>query len=575
MTTQLSTDLPTDEATFNLVDRPWIRCSALDGADLVLSLREVFERAAGIGRLAGDTPAQDYAVLRVLLVILWRAHRDDPRLNGGDAMEMSEWWMDHYQRDTIGDLVHPVVTYLEQHRSRFDLFDTTAPFMQVADLGTSKGGHDGVRKLIPDAESDYFTMRSGPGLRMLPAPEAARWLIHLQGWNYSGIKSGAVGDERVKGGKGYPIGTGWNGRCGGVVLHGSTLAETLLLNTAPEQVFGADRSEDLPVWERQPGTAAARGTAWPTGPCDLLTWQSRRVRLVHEDEQVTGILVTNGDKVELRNQFADPMTAYRYSTNQSSKVEPVHMPKAHDPSRTLWRGIEPLLVRQGLTDGPVEVMDKQPATVAWLREMRDEPGAAAQTTVTVELVGMTYGPQDATITAAVHEEMPLRLAVLADADLRAAQALVSAATQTMKAAVAVGRFAGNLSAAAGGEYQFNVGATEALLNQLNEPFKTWLEQFNPGLNLQEQRSQWFDEVNRLAIRHAQVLVRGAGPRGLIGREDAEGRVISAATAWSKLTFSLNKTLDRQPSADRDRAARSGDELTDRLAVEATPAQSTA
>src|SRR5947199_72580 len=114
-------------------------------------------------------------------------------------------------------------------------------------------------KLISDVPNGapMFTTRIGGDLSV-PYAEAARWLVHCQAFDPSGIKAGAVGDDRVKGGKGYPIGVAWSGLLGGVLLEGRTLKETLLLNliAADFDVCGRDPAVDLPVWERPPVTAA-------------------------------------------------------------------------------------------------------------------------------------------------------------------------------------------------------------------------------------------------------------------------------------------------------------------------------
>lgn len=535
-----------EKPSFSLITKPWIRCVDVKGNVQTLSLSQVFAQARQLVRLSGESPAQDYAVLRVLLVVLWRAHRNDPRLSGFDPDGMSDWWLGHFLGEE--ELSDPIVDYLEEHADRFYLFHPLTPFMQVADLRTAKGGYDGVSKLIPDSESGYFSMRAGEGLDSLAPAEAARWLIAIQAWNYSGIKSGALDDERVKGGKGYPIGTGWSGRAGGVALHGRNLAETLILNSVPTAVFGQSVKSDLPVWERNPDTQSSRGVERSSGPSDLLTWQSRRIRLFAGGNAVVGALVANGDRVEQKNHFNDPMTAYRYSKNQSSKTEIVHMPKAHSVSRTLWRGIEPLLVRQGVVGGPEETRDHQPQTVEWLHQVKNLPGQLlGETVIGVELVGMVYGPQDSTISATVHEELPLRLALLADSDDKAAHLLVTATSRTMEAAVAVGQFSGRLAQAAGGTYAFDLDATETVLDQLNEPFKSWLENFTPSSDPVAARDRWFEHVRVTFTRYAQELVRGAGPRALLGREDGDGRFISAATAWNTLNFELGRKLERSQS----------------------------
>ena len=163
--------------------------------------------------------------------------------------------------------VAQIAPYLNRYRERFDLFHPETPFLQVAGLRTAKCETAELSKLISDVPNGapMFTTRIGGDLSV-PYAEAARWLVHCQAFDPSGIKAGAVGDDRVKGGKGYPIGVAWSGLLGGVLLEGRTLKETLLLNliAADFDVCGRDPAVDLPVWERPPVTAAEEAPATPS-----------------------------------------------------------------------------------------------------------------------------------------------------------------------------------------------------------------------------------------------------------------------------------------------------------------------
>lgn len=549
------TDSTPNEA-FDLTHQPWLRVLFTDGRRGVLSLREVFHQSREILRIAGETPQQDAALLRLLLVILWRAHRRaDERLSGWDPEGVIEWWVETFTGASPEASQAVVQRYLDETEDRWDLMHPTHPFMQVADLHTLKGEYSPVQKLVQDSESPYFSMRAAEGLDSLDLAEAARWLVHLQAWNYSGIKSGAVGDPRVKGGRGYPIGTGWTGRTGLVVVQGRNLAETFVLNTAPDVVFTDDAETDLPVWEREPDTAAPRGREHPTGPCDLLTWQSRRTRLHVAGGRVTGVLVANGDRIESQNTLADPMTAYRFSEPQSKKAgRDVWMPRQHNETRTLWRGIEPLFAHQADTSATV----RAPATIIALRQVKDDlmdelRGRDVQ--VTVELVGTVYGTQDSSVTATLHESMPLRLAVLMEGDVRVAQSIITAAEGAMTAAVAVGQFSAMLRQAAGHEYAFDADATARLLAAFNEPFKEWLAGYHPEPEqAHEQRRHWFASVERMTLVQARTQLRGASPAALVGREDPDGRLHSAASAWSLLRRRLAEAIGT-PELDARRANR--------------------
>jgi CRISPR system Cascade subunit CasA len=338
---------------FNLVDDPWIAVRNLDGNAEMLSLRELFHAAPRIRRIAGDLPTQDFAVLRIALAVLYRVV--EPRRAGKTVIDLvGELWAEDRLPLELID------TYFDEWRYRFELFDEVHPFMQVPDLATKSSEVKGLELLVPDAPGtgSLFTMRQA--VPALDAATATRWLVHCQAFDFSGIKSGALGDDRVKGGRGYPIGIGWCGWLGGIAVEGDTLHETLLLNYAPPRE--AD-PRDLPLWELPPLDAAARNTAeiGPYGPLGLFTWPIRRIRLSGEDDSVTGVLVCNGDPIGYWIQHNhEPMSGWRLSEPQAKKhkLPAAYMPRAHDPSRSLWRGLAAMLPAAGesASDGQTRSM---------------------------------------------------------------------------------------------------------------------------------------------------------------------------------------------------------------------------
>ncbi|WP_346845877.1 type I-E CRISPR-associated protein Cse1/CasA [uncultured Rothia sp.] len=533
--------------SFNLVEEPWIPCLMDGGTQQFLSLQETFQQAYQVRRIAGDSPQQDYAVLRVLLVILWRAYFEEAI----DENDPQQWWSDLFEQVGEEEFYQPILAYLQEWKDSFDLLHPKKPFMQASTLETSKGEHVGVQRLVPEAEQDYFTLRAGEGRESLSFAEATRWLITLQAWDYSGIKPGALGDPRVKGGKGYPIGTGWAGNTGGIVIHGENLGQTLLLNTVPDLVFneGYESDSDLPAWEREPQTASPRSTEMPTGPCDVLTWQSRRVRLFARNNRVDGVLVTNGDKIEIRNQYADPMTAYRYSKAQSKKgAPPVFFAKAHSEERTLWRGVSALLIQESREpNAKGEFSDKKVATLAHLSSLKDV-GLGIDQRIDVELIGFVYGPKASIITDSIHEVVPFKASLLLHESSQS-HYIVSAAQQAVAAAINLGQFAGFLKEAAGKNYEFVPDATESVLHELETSFKEWVLSITPETDGEKARNEWFDVVAQAIEEHAAILARGAGPKALIGRmadgdSGQQPKLLSTATALGRLRNSLKKTLER-------------------------------
>ena len=206
---------------FNLLDEPWIRVTRLGGETDEVSLLTLFREAEDIEGIHGEIASQDVAILRLALAICHRTM-------GGpeDVATWKEYWQ------TPGRLGAEACDYLERFRDRFDLRHPQRPFFQVAGIHSASGKTSGLASLIADVPngSPFFTTRIGPGLESIGWAEAARWLVHVHAFDPSGIRTGAVGDPQVKGGRGYPIGPGWAGQIGVITANGENLERTLLLN---------------------------------------------------------------------------------------------------------------------------------------------------------------------------------------------------------------------------------------------------------------------------------------------------------------------------------------------------------
>lgn len=547
------------EPRFNLVHEPWVRCLMVDGAVAELSLTGVFHHLRGIKRISGDVSTQDYSVLRILLAIVWRAASQLPDV---DNLE-SCWWHDLFTDEK--PLTDYVDEYLTQLSDRFWLIHPEAPFMQVADLHTSTDKVDGVARVIVDAESDYFSTRAGSARESLSFAEAARWLIHAQAFDYSGIKSGAIGDPRVKGGKGYPIGTGWAGATGGIVIHGDTLLETLLLNTPPSLVAGVaknedpDETQDLPVWEREPDGAAQRDSTSdasvsvpPTGPCDIVTWQSRRIRYAADNDHVTGVLIAIGDRIDIKNQLSDPMTGLRYSKNQSKGGLTVYMPNKHDPAKTLWRGVEPLLTRSGQVSGTsVNPASYRPAaTIAALNSLHPSQLPLSKP-VLIDLIGLEYGTQDAVVLNSLQDTLSIDLATLSSEGAQVAHAVRAMADKTLGASSSIASYAGMLrqAAAPGSEFSRQLHAEQRYLSQIESEFRQAIARMTLQSNLDAEQARWRDYAVRTALRLADELGAEAGPKAVVGWLDASDTLHSTARAQWWFKSALRKHFPYSPDGE--------------------------
>ena len=515
---------------FNLCNEPWIPVLYVSGQTQEVSLKQLFDESNSIRKIHSGDATTDVAILGVAVVIFFRAVLENKEEYGELYREPKKW----IQNISLGgsEQLYFVQDYLKKYQDRFNLFDAERPFMQVADLHTSKGEVKPVSRLVLDSESEYFSMRAEQALTSLSYAEAARYLVTVQAYDYSGIKSGAVGDPRVKGGKGYPLGVGWYGTTGKIIVHGENLIETLLYCIDYEQLLNVEKVkgkshrialQDKSVWERElPDTAAPRAykggdptkykdePAPAVGMCEILTWQSRRVRLFPENGRVTGVLVSNGDKWFDRNTYTDPLTAYRFSKNQSTQTNPVWMPKAHSAERTLWRGVDALLMRLDSS----QIKQDKPAPV--IRQISSGKYFPAGAKANVQLVGMVYGNQSAVIEGTIDESLSLELALLTEQGARISTTVRENIQITMDAAIALGQYAGNLLRAAGKEYEFRPSVTESILHRMEDEFRSWLADLSVSDDVSAQAAKWQSKVRRILEGEADQLAVSAGPKAAIG-----------------------------------------------------------
>lgn len=515
--------------TFDLLTEPWIPVILRDGATAELSLRQCFERSADIRKLSGDLPTQSFAILRVMLAICHDAigfHSED---------DISQLLRKGIDLSAIRD-------YLDKHPDRFDLFHSTRPFFQVPTLRTAKGEVAGLEKLISDVPNgiQFLTVRARAGLERISSAEAARWLIHSQAFDPSGIRSAAVGDAETKGGKGYPIGPAWCGQLGGVVLHGNSLAETLAFNLAPTPPNPLDR----PVWALDHlQTEQRQIDPQPQGPVSLLVWQSRRIRLAGDRYGVTGVVLCQGDRMTPQNRHGiESMTAWRYSKPQSKKLGiTVYMPLKHDPNRDLWRGLPALLQAQppkvdghdaSIRAGTLETLASQ-----W----EDAPDLTDR--LRLEAVGIDYGPQEATIAELVNDILDLRVSLLGKTAAEVV-AMVQDSIETCDTCVwSLGRMAANIAKAAGDFDGVDGAADNAKAmgwSAINGPARSWIATLTASTDVTTARREWQTTLRGVLKDCARRLADSANPAATIGRKTNFGFM---TTAKAELIF--DRTLHKE------------------------------
>ncbi|WP_282004737.1 type I-E CRISPR-associated protein Cse1/CasA [Propioniciclava sinopodophylli] len=503
--------------SFNLVTEPWIPVVYQDGSTADVSMSECFADASTITRIGGDLPTQSFALLRLLLAI---CH---------DAIGF------HSQRAvrrviSQGLDTASIVSYLNDSCDRFDLFHSTRPFMQVATLHTAKNEAAGLEKLISDVPNGapFLTTRGGRSLQRISPAEAARWLIHAHAFDPSGIRSAAVGDPNTKGGKGYPIGPGWAGQIGGVVLHGRNLAETLGYNL----IATPDNPADRPVWAlTAPHTEQRQIEPEVAGPVQLLVWQSRRIRLVGDHTGVTGVVLCQGDRMTPQNRHdIEAMTAWRYSKPQSKKFGiPVYMPLKHDPAKDGWRGF-PSMVSTQPTQEDGQDGTRRPATVMTLAEVSLDLDLDLDAVVGLEMVGIDYGAQEATVAELYHDRLDFRIGVLGEQAVEL-RTLIQDATRLADDCVwEVGRMAAHVARAAG-DFDGVEGTQERVRTEawaaLDHDARTWLADLRVDSDATAAKRAWHRIIRRVIESEADRVASAASPAADRGRVTKYGFMTTA------------------------------------------------
>lgn len=549
----------------NLVDDPWIPLSSPQRKVAEHSLRDTLLESHSFSGPVFPTPTLFPAVLRQVLLPVLLDSIGSPRT----STEWSEWFF----RGHFDEQQHEAVSrYLDQHLHSFDLFSSQRPFAQVAGLESSSRETKGSALLVPSIATGnnvpLFSSMTEAGTLPLRPAEATWWLLHAHCWDTAAIKTGAAGDPRVKGGKTTGNPTGPLGQLGVIVPTGTTLFETLLLNLPPH--VPVPGSLDRPQWRASgsdgqdgEGVASPGSPQWSIRPelglMDLLTWQSRRVRLVAEERpeglRVTKVVLCAGDRLS-RIPETEPHTAWTWIA-KPRKGQSRWRPRRHRPGRALWRGLESLLAVIPPEDR-TDISSDTEVTSELLREILElqTDGALSDTyPLRVTSAGVVYGNQSAVVEDVIADEIPLPLSALVTDD-HTQEVVTELVMQAEAVSRALDRVDSDLRRANGGspipwDKGHHPGAV--LLHALDPWARRALTLIQDHADhddrLEEVMEAWEKKVWQLSDEHAQRLLDAAPAQVFSGRK-VDNRVLCEATVHRYFRAALYKNLTRQAEQHR-------------------------
>ncbi len=523
---------------FNLLEEQWIVVMTDDkGSAKEVSLIELFQNAHAYKRLAGETPAQDFALLRFLLAILhtvfsrfddlgeayeWIALDEKfvPKNETVDEDDESEYnealfdtWKALWNAETFPEIIGK---YLEKWSNRFNLYDENYPFYQVteSDLARKNISKTGsispklINRLISESNNkiELFSPSSEKFKNSLTHPSLARWLIALQGYTGTADKV-KFPEMKVSASRGWLLGLG------SVYLSGSTLKETLLLN----MIVLDGVSKQSPIWEKefdekvndllykQPNNLSELYTNWSR----LLLLKERTDS--SEDVQIQAIQLPG---IDSREFFLEQMTLWQCPKTGNNKGR--FIPKSHPIDQSFWRSFghfspEGDISKEG---------HRRPGIIDWQNKLANE-NRLKNSIVTIVSVGLSYN-RDASqmVNDEVFDEINIHNEVLADVEEKNGW-VINISKEISKTKYVIDSI---LKGFASEIKQIRNLSNDGFVNTIIQdayfaidlPFRKWLSEIKFEDDKNKTIQAWRQTLHTIIMEQAQQLLKTAGKRDFIG-----------------------------------------------------------
>lgn len=523
------------EKEFNLLYEPWIVVMMQNNATQEMSILELFKNAHEVKKLAGELPTQDIAIMRLLLAIM---HAAFVRSNVSNEEEALQLWQELWGFKQFPYGI--IESYLKQYENRFWLFHPEFPFYQVAKL--ENGTEYLTKKLVgtlseSNNKTRLFSERVAIGKEQVTYAEAARWLLYVNAFDDTSSKP-------TKKDLGSP-GAGWLGKLGLIYAQGDNFFETLLLNfvlfDSSDEIFEDGSINAQAYWERDTVADKERvNIAQPRAQKELLTLQSRRLKLQRSGGVVTGFKLLGGDFFEKENALNEQMTMWR----QDAKTN-VYQPKRHQSSKQLWRDFAAILASGQET--------RESGIVKWL-EVLKEHQIYTKPLVNFCVTGIEYGDKDFFVEEIINDSIQLNASLLKKANQAWRNAIIDLLQQTEKAVAYLGYLAVDISVAGGNrrdskdKNRLFISANAKSLGyiKLGSAFREWLLNINIGANnIENDELEWLAIARKIIHSEGERMIAECSEKALAGwikkgKETDESS--NVFVSFRKFEMGLRKTL---------------------------------
>lgn len=544
---------------FNLLDERWLMVMTGEKGEIEeVSLKELFRNAHRYQQLAGETPTQDFAILRLLLAVLhtvftrftatgefyeWLAvdegtfqvkeeiDRDDTREYRKD---LEATWQMLWKEGRFPEVVNE---YLEKNRHRFYLLDDRYPFFQFPEIGEPdypySATDNSINKLngkILEGDPKKPRLFMSQYQTGLEYSVAARWLLYTNG--YAPSKSGNPGKKKKR----DSTGVAYLGKLGGIYASGKNLFETLLLNlNLPENAC-----VQKPIWEVEPSIHNFR--AIPNNLAQLFTYPSRQLLLKTNGgnriiEYRLDLAVSNFEYVP--NLRIEPFTLWRHDTKLDVakwNAKEGFVPKRHDPDKYFWQEMQ--------TFAYIQEKNYNPGIIEWLRSLQGDKLVTGL--ISLNAVAENYIQKDGVVDRQIYDRISENIGLLDKQDDGWLSRIADEIKNTEKViGNTVIRFAKDIDKIR----NMQNGAVEhrtttQIFFLVDRRFREWLINISPQDGKEERMLEWKTILRKEITRMGDELVQEAGNRDYLGyyTNKSKSRLENIEIANIRFKANLNREL---------------------------------
>lgn len=544
---------------FNLQDEKWILLRKSDCSVEELSLMDALLQAHQYMALSGELPTQDISILRLLLAVLhtvFARYAPDgtysPLTKPADAMQR---WNELWNAGKFPE--KPIREYLASQHERFWLFHPDRPFYQTnaAKAEPTKASFPASKLNAEISDSNnkkrLFPLRNESGKKYLSYSEAARWLIHLNGFDDASNERGK--SKLIE----HGIGVSWLGELGLIWANGDNLFETLMLNLVLlDYRQNTVWKNENPVWEKNTSETDPRlEIAQPDNMSCLYTLLSRRILLDRTDNMVSEFHVYGGDYFDKEDCYIEQMTAWSGRKIKKGIDVPKLLPYKMDASSQAWREFPIVLHSTEGNEIPAVkgLVIKNAGIVSWIDYLRFKRSIDRKKYIAFKFCSFCYDGMKSCCTGIYSDSLTFHTDLITELGKRwrkiiskevlccedLAYRLKLLATDVEIAAGASPETAGQCSSVIEVKEQF-------FYHEIDIPFRTWLASIDPEWEDSSDEEQkclqsWHETALRIAMQIGRNVVEEAGDAAVIGRlvsikkdksEKTEEVYYSAAKAYN-------------------------------------------